>query len=277
MNPKLEFVINPLLINYLAKEPELTKIESSGFLTLTALNHIHNEGLIGYFINQIGESATINELDIKLDSFKKNFLNKVIDCNSYNKQNELDIENSQILKEFLLQYWNKNGAAILDSIKLVFNNDWEEKNISVYILPKEFGFIGKSNPLLLTSYYKDFYFPVQILIHELIHRHATYSGKNSLYSLITSEGYKYDLGEREVFRKIIHPLFFFISWYITKSYSKERIVPFYKEKRYLSQEGCNVIVIKKLASIIKPIWEDFYHQNMTGETFVKLIFKGYGF
>lgn len=97
---------------------------------------------------------------------------------------DLSEEELQKFKEYSQSFkllLDKEKEKILKNISELVGVNWEEKDITVYIIPESTKIPSMANPLLL-KIREDSYFNLYILIHELFHRFLEFNNKLQRFS-----------------------------------------------------------------------------------------------
>lgn len=270
MIPDIEFVMNPLLADFIKRENDSCLDARMGSISLTRLSQTYNDGLKGYFTSMIASSSGVDDLSGRMDEFKAAFMENINDLASRTENPDSGrFEKARAAKSRCEELWKSCGSSILTSIKNAFLDDWEEASITAYFIPDEAEQIARSNPLIIPVKHDDANRTMQVLTHELIHRHAATARGTSLYALLSMEARENGIGRQESYGRILHPLLFYSAWHFVKE------VQVGSEPFYIHEEFNNNKFFHNTVLILEKYWGKYRSGKISKEDFIFLFYKDY--
>lgn len=225
MLPQIEIMVSELQIDFLYFENQ----NLEDVFNLRKLFGRYNDGFYGILTEMLGKSKSFYELEDQM----KEFIQLLLENLKYEEANykkNIDFDSLVTAKKQLTELAEDKLEIIIQNIERIFNNPWKDKKIEVYLVPDTLISTGKSNPLLIpVSSTNNNMEMEQILVHELIHRNAAGSHSSSLYAMMEKKGKELGISGSEIYNRILHPLFFYVSWAEIRNLDslKQDIEPFY--------------------------------------------------
>jgi hypothetical protein len=230
--------------------------------------HGYHAGLWGRYQDMLGHTMRLEDMDKHLSLITDDFIDIAQNC-------WVDFEfiwtewkcKLEKCRDELEKYWSHWGETIKAEIARLFGASWENAEVTAHIVMGTEESRGQSHPLILPTVPSLLPRAQNIMVHELIHRHAGDAGNNSLYSRLIQTASQYGIDGREYGKFIRHTLMFVAADHVL---AKTGI-----SYRLIIWEEHKVKAFRHLAEMISEYWEEYATGCLSAEEFANGIMAKY--